>query len=84
MTGQRALTDEVIVTMADWVRVTTLVAGGHLSTAYLCAGYFAQGLEEELRRRRAAQTEAVPSPAPVEIPQAPTMAPLIEPTQEKE
>ena len=51
------LSEPVILAMANWVRDTTLLYGGSVSTAFTVAGIMAQGLEAELRRRVAASAD---------------------------
>lgn len=47
------LSEPTILAAANWVKDTTLLYGGSISTAFTCAGIFAQGLEQELRSRPA-------------------------------
>jgi hypothetical protein len=46
------LSEPTILAAANWVRDTTLLYGGSISTAYTVAGIFARGLERELAARR--------------------------------
>lgn len=47
------LTETTILAVSNWVLDSILIAGGSISTAYLCAGHMAHGLEAELRKREA-------------------------------
>jgi hypothetical protein len=55
------LTAPRILMAANWVKDTTLLYGGSISTAYLCAGEFAKGLEREMWQR---EQLAAARPAP--------------------
>ena len=56
---RKDLSEPTILLAANWVKDTTLLYGGSISTAFTVAGIFARGLEEELRKReRAAQPGA--------------------------
>lgn len=48
---RRDLSEPTILLAANWVKDTTLLYGGSISTAFTVAGIFAQGLEQELKRR---------------------------------
>lgn len=48
---RKDLSEPTILLAANWVKDTTLLYGGSISTAFTVAGIFAQGLEDELRRR---------------------------------
>jgi hypothetical protein len=54
------LTESRILLAATWIKDTTLLYGGSISTAFTVAGVFAQGLEQEMIRR------ASNSPDPIE------------------
>lgn len=51
------LSEPTILAATNWVKDTTLLYGGSISTAFTVAGIFARGLEDELRRREAARAE---------------------------
>lgn len=49
--GGPVLNEPNILAAANWVKDTTLLYGGSISTAYTVAGIFARGLEDEMSRR---------------------------------
>lgn len=55
------LTEARILLAAGWVKDTTLLYGGSISTAYLCAGEFAKGLEREMLKHTAQEPIATPT-----------------------
>ena len=52
------LTDRDLERYGEWVKESCILAGSEIHTAYICAGYFVQGLED---LRRKALAEARPS-----------------------
>lgn len=51
------LTEPRIMMAAIWTKDTALLYGASISTAFLCAGEMARGLEAELRKQEAAGQE---------------------------